>query len=156
MGSHSGSWENDMAGLTLTVNSGEIASGTSRKTILQIKAPANQRLLVKSIEFQGKGSLVADSQMLCRISRNSANFGTGTSATPVKRNPSNPETIQSTAAYNFTAEPTSPTTYKEFELHPMATKQFTEPIEVPGGQSLQVDVTSSVSQTVLASICYEE
>src|SRR5438105_2905164 len=99
-----------MAGVKAKVNSGEVALlAATLKTVLQIKAPANQRLMVTGYYLYGKGIVVTDTPMLFNLKSNAANFGTGTSVTPSKGNTSDDETLQSTAFKNFTVEPTTPT-----------------------------------------------
>jgi hypothetical protein len=152
-----------MAGLKLFVNSGEVVFvANTAKTALQIKAPTNQRLLLKQIKVFGKQPAGGtDTPVKFRLTRSTANFGTGTTATPGKLNTSNPETIQSTAANNFTVEPTSPTDTAYWqEVQPQTgTIEFepiTDPIEVPGGTSIQAEITSVGTPTVTVVFEYEE
>lgn len=152
-----------MAGLNLQITSGEVALvAATAKTILQIKAPANQRLLVTGLKLLGKAAAGGtEVPVKVRVTRNSANFGTGTSATPAKLNPSNGETVQSTAASNFTIEPTTPTdTGVTYEFSPQSGYAeflpFDKPWEVPGGQSLQVEATSTGTPTIAVSLSYQE
>ena len=151
-----------MAGLNMNVPSGNVALvAATAKTVLQIKAPTNQRLKIKTIRCMGKGIVVTDQPIYFRITRSSANFGTGSSATPGKTNTSNGETIQSTAFSNFTVEPTSPThSGYEGDFHPqngiMEQFQFDVPLEVAGGNSVNIEMTAAQAQTVNVSVLYEE
>lgn len=154
-----------MAGLNLDVTSGEVALvAATAKTVLQVKAPSNQRLLVKGMKIMGKAAAGGtDTPTKVRITRNSSSFGTGTSGTPVKKNPSLSETIQSTSFYNFTIEPTSPTDAGVmYEVNPQTGLieyfPFDQPIHVPGGQSLQVELTSpsGSTPTFAVTLSYEE
>lgn len=152
-----------MAGLKLAVNSGEVTLvAATPKTILQVKAPANQRLKIANISILGKSPAGGtDTPVKVRVTRSTASFGTGTAATPSKRNPSDPETIQSTAFANFTVEPTTPTDGGVWwEVQPQSgIIQFMPPeymMEVPGGQSLNLEATSVATPTLLCVIQYEE
>jgi hypothetical protein len=152
-----------MAGLKLFVNSGEVAFvAATAKTALQIKAPTNQRLLLKQVRIMGKQPAGGtDTPVKVRLTRSTANFGTGTADTPGKLNPSNGETVQSTAASNFTVEPTSPTdSGLWWEVQPQTGviefEPITDPIEIPGGQSIQCEITSVATPTLLVTFEYEE
>jgi hypothetical protein len=152
-----------MAGLVLYVNGAETTLvAATAKTLLQVKAPTNQRLVVKGLKFMGKMAAGGtDPVVKIRLTRSTANFGTGTGATPAKANPSNGETVQSTAAGNFTVEPTSPTDGGlQWELQPQSgVIEFIPPgvwIDVPGGQSAQFEATSSGTPILCATAIYEE
>ena len=152
-----------MAGVFLNVNSGEVAlAAATAKTVLQIKAPANQRLLIHSIRFLGKQPAGGtDTPIKIRMTRNSAAFGTGSAATPAKNDPSDSETVQSTAASNFSAEPTTPTDGGIWwELQPqIAIEEFLPPgqeIKIPGGQSVQFECTSVGTPTLVITVGYQE
>ena len=152
-----------MAGLLLHVNSGEAALvAATAKTMLQIKAPANQRLLVKALRIFGKQAAGGtDAVVRVRMTRSTANFGTGTAATPAKNNPSLPETIQSSAAGNFSGEPTSPTDGGLWwELQPESGIIEFQPtglaIEVPGGAAVNFEFLGADTPTVMIQASYEE
>lgn len=144
-----------MAGLDLHVTSGEVACAASAavKTVLQIKAPTNQRLVVIGFKVMGKSAAGGtDPGVKLRLTRSTSNFGTGSSATPAKLNPSNGETVQSTAFGNFTIEPTSPSDCGvTYEVNPQSGVieyyPFDKPWPVPGGQSLQIEATAVSGQT---------
>lgn len=153
-----------MAALTFHVNSGEVAlAAATAKTVLQIKAPANQRVVVKGLRIFGKQAAGgSDPVVKVRMTRSTANFGTGTSATPGKNDPSDSETIQSTAASNFTVEPTSPTDsglWWEFQPQ-LGIEEFLPldmVIKIPGGQSVNFEMTTpSGTPTVMMTATCEE
>lgn len=153
-----------MAGVLCHVNSGEVALvAATAKTVLQIKAPAQQRLLIKGLRIFGKQSAGGtDPVVKVRMTRSSANFGTGSAATPAKNDPSDAETLQATAASDFTAEPTGPTDGGlMWELQPQTGMieflPFGQEIKVPGGQSVNFECTSpSGTPTVMIEASYEE
>lgn len=153
-----------MAGVGFTVNSGEVALvAATAKTVLQVKAATNQRVLIKGLKFLGKQAAGGtDAVCKVRMTRNSANFGTAGS-TPVagKLNPSNGETLQTTFGANFSAEPTTPTdSGLWWEVQPQGGIIEALPpgswIEIPGGQSVQFEFTSTGTPTVLVTVTGEE
>lgn len=152
-----------MAGLLCTVTSGEVALATSAaKTLLQVKAPANQRVVVHAIRLHGKQPTGGtDTPVKVRLTRSTANFGTGTTATPGKADPSHTETIQAACAAAFSVEPTTPAdTGLWWEVPSQSGLIEHWPpearLEIPGGQSLQVEATSAGTPTVLATVTFEE
>lgn len=152
-----------MALLLCHLNSGECTlSASTEKTLLQIKAPSNQRVAIKGIKLMGKQPAGGtDAVVKIRMTRSTANFGTGSSATPGKNNPSDPETIQSTCYNNFTVEPTSPTdSGLWWEVQPQAGIIEFLPIdmviEIPGGQSVNFAATSTGTPTLTVTVSFEE
>ena len=152
-----------MAGILYQVNSGEVAlTAATAKSVLQVKAPANQRVLIRVVRLFGKAPAGGtDTPVKVRMTRNAANFGTGTAATPAKNNPADTETIQTTAFANFTAEPTTPTDGGLwFEIQPqlgvVEIYPIGAPIVIPGGQSVQFEFTAAAAETVLVSLVCEE
>lgn len=152
-----------MAGQYCHVTSGEVALvAATPKSVLQIKAAANQRDLVKALRFMGKQPAGGtDTPIKIRMTRSSANFGTFTAATPAKNNPSNGETVQTSAGSNATVEPTSPTDGGYWiELPPQI--YFAEGfsldtfMEIPGGQSIQFEATSPGTPTLTITASFEE
>lgn len=152
-----------MAGQLCYVNSGEVALvAAAAKSVLQIKAATNQRVLIRSIRILGKQAAGGtDTPVKIRMTRSTAAFGTFTAATPVKNNPSNAETVQTAAGQNASAEPTTPTdSLLWWEVQPQSgVEEFlpiTQPIEIPGGQSVQFEATSGATPTILMTIGFEE
>ena len=152
-----------MAGLLLNVNSGEVTLvANTAKTVLQIKAPANQRLAVKSLRITGKQPAGGtDTPFKLRLTRSTSNFGTGTAQTPKANNPSFTETPQSSASQNFSVEPTGPAdTNQWWEIQPQGgVIEFLPPgldIPIPGGQSLNFEATSAGTPSFTLTAQYEE
>lgn len=153
-----------MAGLNIFVTSGECALiASSSMSILQIKAPTNQRLVIKKISLMGKQAAGGtDAVVRYRLTRNSANFGTFTgTATTGKMNPSDGETLQGTYNRLATTEPTTPTdTGMLWEWSPQIGAiddlSLDKWIEVPGGQSVQIEALSTGTPTVVATCVVEE
>lgn len=152
-----------MAALVCNVNSGEVTlAANTAKTILQVKAPTNQRVKLKSIGLFGKQPAGgSDTPVKVRATRSTANFGTGSAATPGKANPADAETIQSVCASNFSPEPTTPTdSGLVWYLQPQSgvMQSFppgTEP-EIPGGQAMSFEATSPGTPTIICEVQFEE
>lgn len=130
-----------MAGVRLTCQSPKITFSTSTITLLQIKAAANQRVVVSevSVSFDGTSNTAAPIQVdLLRQST----AGTMTSLTPAKVNSSDSETVQTTAQHTATVEPTASTLLMTEQVHPQTgflwQARFGEEIIVPGGGYLGV------------------
>lgn len=152
-----------MAGVLLHVNSGEVALvAATAKTVLQIKAATNQRVLVKALRFFGKQAAGGtDAVVKVRLTRSTANFGTLSAATPGKNDPSDAETVQTTCGSNASAEPTTPAdSGLWYELQPQAgVIEFLPPgmeIKIPGGNALNIEMTSSGTPTVMVEATFEE
>jgi len=152
-----------MAGLKFWGNSGEVVLvAATAKTALQIKAPTNQRVLIKGLRILGKQPAGGvDAPVKVRLTRSTANFGTGSAVTAGKLNPSQAETIQSVLASNFTVEPTSPTdSGLWWEIQPQnGVIEFYPPgleVEIPGGNSANIELTSAATPTLLVTATVEE
>lgn len=152
-----------MAGVQFSVNSGEVAlAAATAKSILQVKAASNQRVLIRGIKILGKQAAGgSDAVVKVRMTRSTANFGTFTGATANKANPSNGETLQTTCGSNASVEPTSPTDGGLWwEVQPQGgVIEFLPPgleVQVPGGQSVQFEATSSGTPTLLMTVTAEE
>lgn len=152
-----------MAGVLAHVNSGEVALvANTARSILQIKAPTNQRLLIRALRLFGKQPAGGtDTPCKVRLTRSTANFGTFSAATASKNDPSDSETLQATCGANASVEPTSPTDGGLWwELQPQSgIIELLPPdqvIKIPGGQSAQFEFTSIATPTVILTASYEE
>lgn len=152
-----------MAGVIVNTNSGEVTlAGSTPKSILQIKAPANQRLVVKSLRFTGQQPAGGtDTPIKIRMTRSTSNFGTFSSAVAAKNNPGDAETVQGTYNANATIEPTSPSDSGLcWNVPPQSgIIEFLVPdlfIPVPGGQSVQFEATAAGSAVMLLTAQVEE
>jgi len=148
-----------MAGIKSFAQTGEIASGTSKKTVLQVIAPSNQRLKVGEFHISFKGTTNTDAPVLVEIARQST-AGTMSSLTLVKADESADETLQATAQHTATAEPTETAVVKSFEVHPQGSytwqATFGDELLVKGGTRLGIAVTASTSVSCVASMMLEE
>lgn len=154
-----------MANVYTNATSGEVSVvATTAKTVLQIKAPTNQRILIWEVLVEGKAAAGGtDTPMKVRLTRSTANFGSAASSlsTYSKNNPSDSETLQATVTSNFNVEPTSPSDGGLWlEVQPQLSQAFiyspTRPIVIPGGQSAQFEVTAPANQTVVITLRCEE
>jgi hypothetical protein len=95
-----------MAALLLVANSGSQAlAAATAETVLQLVAPTNQRLRIQGFSITVAGTSPVD--LTVRVVRQTTAGTSGTAVTPIKLEPGAAETIQTTAATNFSAEPTS-------------------------------------------------
>ncbi len=134
-----------MAGMRLLATHGKIAFSTSTLTVLQVTAPTNQRLKLKGwgISFDGVSNTGAPIQV--QLFRGTS-AGTFTSLTPVKKDKSQAETIQSTAGYLATGEPSVGDILEEQLVHPQAGYAnyfpFGNDIDVPGAGQIDIRLVS--------------
>lgn len=147
-----------MSDIILVANPGEISSGTSAKTVLQIVAPTNQRLKIKSWGIFCKGISATDAPLRVRLLRQTT-AGTMSALTLVKRGIAT-ETIQSSAQHTATAEPTAGDILAIREVHPQGGYyEILSPgdeIKVPGGGRVGIEVLAGVSISVVPEIVFEE
>jgi hypothetical protein len=151
-----------MAGIKVVATTeGEIAlTAATAKTILQIVAPTNQRLLMKSfaISFDGTSSSAEPVNVeLCVQS----SAGTSSAGTPVKDGDPGSETLQSTSRITITAEPTTGNILRRYLFHPQGggierVFSFDEAIAIPGGTRLGLRCTAPANVNAVAHMTYEE
>jgi len=142
-----------MAGLRATVSTpSDITVNTGPTTLLQLVAPANQRLVIKKIVVTWAGSNTGTIEVETQTTA-----GTMTSATPITINGAS-ETIQATAQHTATAEPTGGNTlafYSDdtsiYEVWPPG-----EGIVVAGGTRVGIVATTSASTVLRAYVEFEE
>lgn len=149
-----------MAGINFRCDSGEVSlSAATAKTVVQLTAPANQRVLVRGIDIHFRGVNPIASPAKIRVLRQTT-AGTMTSLTPVKLNNADSETIQSTAQHTATAEPTAGTVLMTLEQHPQSSNVLYFPYDIPihlsGGTRLGVEITATDSVTVSVGLTCEE
>ncbi len=146
-----------MAALELTANSGSqaIAAATA-ETVLQLTAAANHRIRVKSFSVTVAGTSPID--LTVRIVRQTTAGTSGTAVTPVKLEPGAAETIQTTAATNFSAEPTSTDVLGYMRLQGSYKEIFPlgNEIIIAGGGRIGIECTCTGTATVAAEFRFEE
>lgn len=148
-----------MAGVGFVAQTAEVATGTSEKTILQIVAPANQRLLVDEWNISFEGIDTVGEPIEVQVARQT-DAGTMSSLTPVKKNSSDQETLQVTAQHTATVEPSKGDILARHKVHPQDgfhwRAGFGKEIPVEGGTRLAIIVIAADDVGCLASFVGEE
>lgn len=148
-----------MAGVGFCAVTGAISTGTAAKTLLQLIAAANQRALLKQIEISFAGISPTAAPIKVDILRQT-NAGSMSELTLVKANPSDDETLQTTATHTSTGEPSAGNVLWSDYIHPQQgllwQATFDTPIVVPGGTRLGIRVTAGESVNALVSVRGEE
>jgi hypothetical protein len=128
------------------------------KTILQIVAPTNQRLELLRWGVFFDGVTPTNTPVLVELLRQTT-AGTSTATTPVAHG-AGTETLQSTAGYNFSAEPTAGAILDIAKVHPQSGYEVLLPlnqqIEVLGGGRLGIRVTAAQVVNCRAKLIYIE
>ncbi len=152
-----------MAGVIANTNSGEVTLvASTAKTLLQIKAATNQRVVIKSIRLMGKQPAGgSDTPIKIRLTRSTSSFGAGAAATLAKNNPSDAETLQTTCYAGLTTEPASPADGGIiWEVQPQSgVIEFITPdlfIPVPGGAAANFEATSPATPVVTCTVQFVE
>lgn len=148
-----------MAGILFSAQAPEMTTGTSKITLLQIVAPTNQRIKVKEISVSFKDTVNTDAPINVAVLRQTT-AGTMSALTLQKLNESDAETLQSTAQYLATSEPTGTSEVLGEEVHPQGGYTWQAPfggeIIVEGGHRLGIAVTAGTSTTAKARMICEE
>ena len=148
-----------MSGVRFRANTAQVATGTSAKTLCQVVAAANHRVLITEIEVAFEGVTSNDPPIQIEILKQT-DAGTMTSLSPVKVNTGDGETLQTTAQHTATAEPTAGTVIRRTLVHPQAAYRLLlareNAIVVNGGERLGVKVLASVGIDAVVSLGGEE
>lgn len=149
-----------MAGLivsAVTPVAVSLAAATA-KTVMQVTAPANQRLRVRKISFAFDTLPAGSVAVLVRLLFQST-AGTATAITAAKVS-AGAETIQGTANYNATVEPTLSSVLDTFSIRPQLGVDISIPmdstIEIPGGGRLGIECTCSAIASFRSKVQWEE
>jgi hypothetical protein len=146
-----------MSALLLVANSGSQAlAANTAETVLQLVAASNHRIRIQGFSITVAGTSPVD--LTVRVVRQTTAGTSGTAVTPIKLEPGAAETIQTTAATNFSAEPTS-TDVLEFKrlqgsfekLYPLG-----QELIIAGGGRIGIECTCTAIATVAAEIRFEE
>lgn len=150
-----------MAGLLFSVKPTQITivTATGPITLLQIIAPTNQRVFVEEVLFSFNGVTAADPPVLIEALFQSTAGTTTGSVTPAKWNPSDSESIQTTANYLASGEPTAGNIIWGDYIHTQTGDRETAPsirtpgFIIPGGSRLGFRYTSgTVTGTVKCQV----
>jgi len=147
-----------MAGLELIANSGtqSLAADTA-ETVLQLTTATNHRIKIKGFSITLSGTAARD--LIVRVLRQSSAGTSGTAVTPVKLDNAAAETVQTSAATNFSAEPTSGDVLQYKRLQSSYEKLFPlgQELLVPGASRIAIEVTSvGATASVAAEFFFEE
>ncbi len=149
-----------MAGLAFTLSTGSVAYTTATKTIMQIVAASNHRVLINEVSIGFLGVLATEVPVHVQILAQTT-AGTMSSLTPVKTNSSDDETLQTTAQHTATAEPTAGNVIWADVFHPQTARRITfnpgRELVIPGGTRLGLRLLSPAqSGTVsVTAMCVE-
>lgn len=150
-----------MAGLRVTAeNSAAVALvAATVKTVLQLNAPAQQRLKIQRVGIFFDGASTTAVPVLVRLII-ATTAGTNTALTLNKLVSSDSETIQTTAGENASAEPTKTTLLDQWLIHPQQgidlTYAFGQEKIIVGGGRVALDVTAPANVNCRAKIDFEE
>src|SRR5262245_33656263 len=106
-----------MAGVRFKGVTGQIATGTSAKTLAQIVAAANHGVLLEEVSISFDGTSNTATPIKVDILRQTT-AGTMSALTLVKDPDDTDETLQTTAQHTATAEPTASDVLATEHVHP--------------------------------------
>lgn len=149
-----------MAALEATARvSEEALAAATEETVIQLVAPANQRVVVKGFGIFFDGQTVGNEPVYIEIARQTT-AGTASALTPAARDGSISETIQTSAQQDFTGEPTKGNVLESYNIHPQsgygAYYPFESPIIIEGGGRLGLIATAPDAVNCTAWFVFEE
>lgn len=150
-----------MAGLRVTAeNTAAVAlSAATEKTLIQLNAPAQQRLKVLRVGVFFDGASTTAVPVLVKLILTTT-AGTNTALTLAKTVSSDSETIQTTAGENASAEGTNSTLLDQWLVHPQMgvdlTYAFGQEKIVVGGSRIAVKVTAPAVVNARCKLDFEE
>jgi|WetSurSiteA1Bulk_404760.scaffolds.fasta_scaffold28621_2 hypothetical protein len=151
-----------MAGIIGIARTNEVAlAASTAKTVLQLAAPANQRLKIMRWGLYFDGVSASDAPVYVRLLRQTS-AGTMSSLSIVKNDASIPETLQATAFHTATGtEPTASDVIDSINIHPQGGGYEVifpvgQEVIVSGGGRLGIECTAGASVNVTSKMVYEE
>jgi hypothetical protein len=148
-----------MAGNRFKGVTGQISTGTSAKTLLQIVAASNHKVLIDEISISFNGTSNTAEPIKVDVLRQTT-AGTMSSLTLVKDPDDWDETIQTTAQHTATAEPTASDVLMSEHVHPQQgytwQAPFSRSIAIGGGDRIGVRVTAPASVSAIVRVAGEE
>jgi hypothetical protein len=146
-----------MAGLYFTAKSGDIAYTASTKTIVQVRAATNHRVIIDRIEIGFKGVSATDVPIAAEaLTQSTDGTLTGALTTVYKQDDDAGETLQTTVYHTATSEPTGSNIKGVWILHPQTARSILfnprHPLIVNGGDRLGIRVLSP-AQSGTVNIC---
>jgi hypothetical protein len=153
-----------MAGLYGSFTTGAVAlTGGTAQTIIQIAAPANQRLRITAYEFSFDGTNSANTPAQIKVERQTGGSFTNTGVAPKKINDASnvAETLQASASTAVTSEATEGDVLQWFTV-----PVFGGTVVIPqppgqedyviGGTKLGIRVNAPQAVNVYCTVRYEE
>jgi hypothetical protein len=144
------------------MTSAEVATGTAVKTMMQVVAAANHRVLLNEISVSFDGVNNAHAPVLVQVLRQD-DSGTGTAVGDElqKLNDSDDETLEVTGVDTFTGEPTGTTEILMTEfVHPQTgfcwQAPFGKEIPIKGGNRMGIRVTAANDVGCIVRVAGEE
>lgn len=148
-----------MSGVRFKATTGEISTGTTARTLLQIVAASNHGVLIDEISISFKGTSNTATPVRVRVLRQTS-AGTMSALTPVKDPPDADETLQVTAQHSATAEPTAGDVLMTELVHPQTGYTWQAPfgrsIKIVGGQRLGIEVLAGADVNAVVRVAGEE
>lgn len=150
-----------MAGLLWTAKpTAEVSlTAATAKTVLQVFAPANQRVKIKGWGVYFDGTSVSAEPVQIQLIRQT-NAGTMSAVTPAKSDDSLPETVQSSASVDASAEPTNGDVLQYRNIHPQSGYEHVYGIGdedwIKGGGRVAIRCTAPAAVNVIPWIKCEE
>lgn len=150
-----------MARLLAVFSTAEIAAAVgANKTMLQILAPANHRVVVKRVGVYFDGISPTEQPIEIMAARQTTVGGGSSGCTPVKLDNSLAETIQTSGIMGCTSEPTTTDIVEVCEAHPQQSYEWiyplTEEIVVAGGTRLGIIVKAPQAVNCRTKLVIEE
>ena len=142
-----------------TRNAAVIATGTSAKTILQIKAASGHAAKISEISFSFGGISTTGPQVLCEVMQGVSDDGASSAGTVVTFDRTQSGSATVTSKENYTSEPGTPGDAVFGELvHPQAGYTWRPPggLTLKDGESIGLRVTTSTSVNVMGRFIWEE
>lgn len=138
---------------------GQVTTGTSAKTLLQLVAASNHAVKIDEISISFNGTSNTAEPIKVDVLRQTT-AGTMSSLTLVKDPDDWDETIQTTAQHTATAEPTASDVLLSEHVHPQQGYTWQAPfgreIKIGGGDRLGVRVTAPASVSAIVRVSGEE
>lgn len=153
-----------MSGVRFKARTGEIATTTSAKTILQLVAAANHGVIIEEINISFQGTSNTATPILVDVIRQTDAGTTGTATSTIRKDPDDSdETIQTTTrdgGTGYSAEPTAGDILKTIYVHPQTgwdwAARIRGEIKIGGGDRLGIRVTAGASVNCVVSVTGEE
>jgi len=151
-----------MAGIDAYLQSSKIeAPENTSQTMLQIKAPTNQRLVVTGVSVSFEGTANTDEPVLVQVVRQSDAGTGGDAVTPYPIDEGVDETLQATGLEDIDGgDPTETNLLWSELVHPQGGYTWfapmRKPIDVKGGGRLAIDMHANDAVNCVCRFDYEE